>query len=50
MPDDSKREWANNEYTGLKKYGKFDQGLYDNFANKSQIHKQIADDLKKYVN
>jgi ribosomal protein S17E len=49
LPDNLKREWANNQYTGLKQYGKFSQELYDNFANKSSTHKQIADDLKKYI-
>lgn len=49
LSDELKREWANNQYTGFKKFGKFDQQLYDNFANKSLVHKQIAEDLKKYV-
>ncbi len=49
LPDNLKSKWANNEYTGLKKRGEFSQQLYDNFANKSSIHKQIADDLKKYI-
>ncbi|MCC5644772.1 hypothetical protein LC607_17870 [Nostoc sp. CHAB 5824] len=49
LPEEFKREWANNQYTGFKKFGKFNQQLYDNFANKSLTHKTIADDLKKYV-
>ncbi len=38
LPEQFKREWANNQYTGFKKFGKFDQKLYENFANKSSVH------------
>lgn len=43
-----KKAWANDDTYGFNRSGVRSKNAYDTFAGKGKIHKEIADDLKKY--